>query len=106
MNFSGVCDPALDARMQAVADRGDPAGWEAIDREVTDLAAYAVLVNPRYIDFVSRRVDGFLLPRAVSLAAGADAPAIARVTIGQALSYLAVMSETRHDQSRCRMRPE
>ncbi len=59
VNFSGVCNPALDARMQAVADRGDPAGWAAIDREATDLAAFAVLVNPRYIDVVSRRVEGF-----------------------------------------------
>lgn len=59
VNFSGVCDPALDARMQAVADSGDPAGWAAIDREVTDLAAWAVLFNPRYIDVTSRRVQGF-----------------------------------------------
>ncbi len=60
VNFSGVCDPALDARMQAVADAGDPAGWAAVDREVTDLAAFAVLANPRYLDFVSRRVQGFV----------------------------------------------
>ncbi len=60
VNFSGLCDPALDARMQAVADSGDPAGWAAIDREVTDRAAYAVLFNPRYIDVTSRRLAGFL----------------------------------------------
>jgi peptide/nickel transport system substrate-binding protein len=59
VNFSGVCDPALDARMEAVADSGDPAGWAAIDREVTERAAFAVLFNPRYIDFVSKRVAGF-----------------------------------------------
>ena len=59
VNFSGVCDPALDARMQAVADAGDPRGWAAIDREVTDRAAFAVLFNPRYIDVTSRRVQGF-----------------------------------------------
>ncbi|WP_158745113.1 ABC transporter substrate-binding protein [Acidisphaera sp. L21] len=59
VNFSGICDPALDARMQAVADGGDAAGWAAIDREVTDRAAFAVLFNPRYVDFVSRRVEGF-----------------------------------------------
>ena len=46
--------------MQAVVDGGDSAGWAAIDREVTDRAAFAVLFNPRYIDFVtSRRVEGF-----------------------------------------------
>ena len=59
INFAGLCDPALDARMQAVADSGDPAGWAAIDREITDRAAYAVLFNPRYIDVTSRRVHGF-----------------------------------------------
>ena len=59
VNFAGLCDPALDARMQAVADSGDPAGWAAIDREVTDRAAFAVLFNPRYIDVTSRRVEGF-----------------------------------------------
>ena len=59
INFSGVCDPALDARMQAVIDSGDPAGWAAIDREVTDRAAFAVLFNPRYIDVTSQRVLGF-----------------------------------------------
>ena len=59
VNFSGVCDPALDARMRAVEDSGDPAGWAAIDREVTDLAAWAVLFNPRYVDVTAKRVEGF-----------------------------------------------
>ncbi len=59
INFSGLCDPALDARMQAVADSGDPAGWAAIDRDITDRAAYAVLFTPRYLDVTSRRVEGF-----------------------------------------------
>ena len=59
INFSGLCDPALDARMQAVADSADPAGWAAIDREITDRAAFAVLFNPRYVDVTSRRVRGF-----------------------------------------------
>ena len=47
------------ARMQAVADRGDPAGWAAIDRDITDRAPYAVLFNPSYIDVTSRRVQDF-----------------------------------------------
>ena len=59
VNFSGVCDPALDARMQAVADAGDAAGWAAIDREVTDRAPFAVLFNPSYIDVTSRRIKQF-----------------------------------------------
>ena len=60
INFSGFCDPALDARRQAVAQAGDPAGWPAIDREVTDRALFAVLFNPSYIDVTSRRVGQFL----------------------------------------------
>ncbi len=60
VNFSGLCDPALDARMQAAADTGDPAAWAAVDREVTDLAAFAVLLNPRYVDLTSRRVENFI----------------------------------------------
>ena len=59
INFSGFCDPALDARMQAVAQAGDPSGWPAIDREVTDRALFAVLFNPSYIDVTSRRVGQF-----------------------------------------------
>ena len=60
INFSGVCDPALDARMQAVADSGNPSGWAAIDREITDRADFAVLFTPRYLDLTSRRVQGFV----------------------------------------------
>ncbi len=59
INFAGLCDPGLDARMQQVADSGDPAGWAAIDRVVTDRAGFAVLFNPRYIDVTARRVAGF-----------------------------------------------
>jgi peptide/nickel transport system substrate-binding protein len=60
INFAGLCDPALDARMRAVADSGSDAGWAAIDREITDRAAYAVLFNPAYIDVISRRVTEFI----------------------------------------------
>lgn len=54
VNFSGLCDPALDARMAAAAP-----DWPAIDRSVTDIAAFAVLFNPRYIDVTSSRVGNF-----------------------------------------------
>ncbi len=60
INFSGFCDPALDARMQAVAESGDSHGWAALDREITDRAPFAVLFNPSYIDVTSRRVTHFL----------------------------------------------
>ena len=66
VNFSGVCDPALDARMRAVEDSGDPAGWAGIDREVTDLAAWAVLFNPRYVDVTARRVEGFFYTSSIT----------------------------------------
>ena len=46
--------------MQDAADSGDPAAWAAIDREVTDRAAFAVLLNPVYVDLTSRRVEGFV----------------------------------------------
>ena len=59
VNFPGFCDPALDARMAAVARGGDPAGWAAIDREITDRDLYAVLFNPRYIDVTSSRIADF-----------------------------------------------
>ena len=59
VNFSGLCDPALDARLRTASDSNDPAAWAALDREVTDRALFAVLFNPRYIDITSRRVQGF-----------------------------------------------
>jgi peptide/nickel transport system substrate-binding protein len=55
VNFSGVCDPALDARMASAG----VADWAAIDRAITDQSYYAVLFNPRYIDVVSSRVQHF-----------------------------------------------
>ena len=59
VNFSGLCDPALDARMQDAADSNDPARWAAIDRDITDRDLFAVLFNPRYIDVTSNRVADF-----------------------------------------------
>jgi len=63
INMSGLCDPALDARMAAALNTTDAdersRRWAAIDREVTDLAPAAVLFNPDYIDVTSRRVGHF-----------------------------------------------
>ena len=56
VNMPGFCDPDLDRRMGAVTD---PAGWAAIDREITDHDLYAVLFNPRYIDFTSSHIRDF-----------------------------------------------
>jgi len=59
-NISGYCDPAMDRELEAAL--ADPAGAPriaALDRQVTDAAAAAVLFNPRYIDVVSARVRGY-----------------------------------------------
>ena len=59
-NISAWCDPALDAALDAAL--ADPAGAPrvaALDRQVTDAAAAAVLFNPRYVDVVSARVRGY-----------------------------------------------
>ncbi len=58
-NIPGFCDPALDARLRAALLDGDPAGIAAVDRAITDAAPAVVLFAPRYIDLVSRRVEGF-----------------------------------------------
>ena len=58
----GFCDPAIDARIdaaQALQGR-DPAAadaaWAALDRELTDRAAWIPYANPRDVRLVSERV--------------------------------------------------
>ena len=59
-NISGWCDPALDAALaQALADPDGAPRLAALDRQVTDAAPAAPLFNPRYIDLVSTRVQGY-----------------------------------------------
>ena len=66
INEAGVCDHALDARMQHAAATGvtdqDAANkeWAAIDRTVTDMGAFAVLFAPKHVDFVAKRVGNFV----------------------------------------------
>ena len=66
INESGVCDHALDARMQHALATGvaDPEAankeWAAIDRSVTDQAYFAVLFAPKHVDFVAKRVGNFV----------------------------------------------
>lgn len=59
-NIPGFCDKALDARLEAALLTGDWEGVAAVDRAITDQAPAVVLVSPRYIDFVSRRVGNFV----------------------------------------------
>ena len=59
-NISGWCDPAMDRELGAAL--ADPSGaWRiaALDRQLTDAAAAAVLFNPMYVDVVSARVRGY-----------------------------------------------
>jgi peptide/nickel transport system substrate-binding protein len=58
-NISGFCEPALDARVMDAIARGDLAALAAVDRAITDAAPAVVLFAPRYIDVVSRRVQGY-----------------------------------------------
>jgi peptide/nickel transport system substrate-binding protein len=66
INISGWCNQALDAQMAQAMSTGvtDPAAanklWAAVDRRVTDDAVAAPLFNPKYLDFVSRRVGNFV----------------------------------------------
>ena len=59
-NIPGFCDRALDARLQAALSTGDVAEIAAVDRAITDQAPAVVLVSPRAIDVVSRRMGGFV----------------------------------------------
>ena len=58
-NIAGLCDPAVEAALQAAQAAPSEAAWAAADRAVTDTAAAAVLFTPRYVNLVSRRVGGF-----------------------------------------------
>lgn len=64
-NVSGFCVKDIDAKMQEAMTAGvtDPAKankmWAEIDRQVVDQAPWAVLVNPKRLDFVSKRVQNF-----------------------------------------------
>jgi peptide/nickel transport system substrate-binding protein len=64
-NVSGFCDKEMEAKMQEAMTTSvtDPAKaatlWSAVDRMAVDKAPWAVLVNPKHVDFVSKRVKGF-----------------------------------------------
>jgi peptide/nickel transport system substrate-binding protein len=64
-NISEFCDKGIQAQMDAALQQGitDSSGantkWEAIDKAVTDQAPWVALFNPKYIDFLSKRVKGY-----------------------------------------------
>ena len=64
-NIAEFCEPSIDAKMQQAEQMGatDPQGandlWAEIDHEVTDQAPWVDLYNPKQIDFLSERVQGY-----------------------------------------------
>jgi len=64
-NVSGFCDKEMEAKMAsamttAVTDRKKAdAIWAEVDKMAVDQAPWAVLVNPKHVDFVSKRVGNF-----------------------------------------------
>jgi len=66
INMSGFCDKKIDAQMKTALRLGieNPTAanklWAKIDRETTDQATQAVVLNPRLIDFLSKRVGNYI----------------------------------------------
>ncbi len=66
INIAGFCNKKIDAQMKAALLLGvtNPtaanAAWSKIDKQVTDQAAWVTLLNPRQINFVSKRVGNFI----------------------------------------------
>ena len=64
-NISEFCNKPIQAQMDQALQQGitDPTGankkWEAIDKAVTDQAPWVSLFNPKWIDFLSKRVKGY-----------------------------------------------
>jgi peptide/nickel transport system substrate-binding protein len=64
-NIAEFCDKGIQAKMDAALQQGitDPSGanakWAEVDKAVTDQAPWISLFNPKYLNFVSKRVKGF-----------------------------------------------
>ncbi len=58
-NIAGFCDRAIDAQIAQATLAQDPAAFAAADRALTQAAPAIALFSPRYVDFVSRRIDGY-----------------------------------------------
>jgi peptide/nickel transport system substrate-binding protein len=64
-NISEFCVKPIQAQMDAALKQGitDPNGantkWAAVDKAVTDQAPWVSMFNPKYLNFVSKRVKGF-----------------------------------------------
>lgn len=64
-NISEFCDKTIQAKMDQAATTGvtDPDAankqWATVDHDVTDLAPWVELFNPKQINFVSKRVQDY-----------------------------------------------
>ena len=64
-NIAEFCNKPIQAQMDQALQQGitDPTGantkWQAIDKAVTDQAPWVSLFNPKWIDFLSKRVKGY-----------------------------------------------
>jgi peptide/nickel transport system substrate-binding protein len=66
VNIAGYCNKKIDTEMKQALKLGieDPPGalklWTKIDRELTDESPIATMLNPRQINFLSKRVGNFV----------------------------------------------
>jgi peptide/nickel transport system substrate-binding protein len=64
-NIAQFCNKPIQSQMDAALQQGitDPSGanakWAQVDKAVTDQAPWIALFNPKYLNFVSKRVKGF-----------------------------------------------
>jgi peptide/nickel transport system substrate-binding protein len=64
-NIAEFCNQPIQAQMNAALQQGitDQSGantkWAAVDKAVTDQAPWVSMFNPKYLNFVSKRVKGF-----------------------------------------------
>jgi len=64
-NIAEFCNKPIQGQMNAALQQGitDPTGantkWEAVYKAVTDQAPWVSMFNPKYVNFVSKRVKGF-----------------------------------------------
>jgi peptide/nickel transport system substrate-binding protein len=64
-NIAAFCDRSIQAKMDQAEQMGvtNPDGanaiWAEVDHELTDQAAWVDMYNPKQIDFLSKRVQGY-----------------------------------------------
>jgi peptide/nickel transport system substrate-binding protein len=64
-NLAEYCDKKIQAKIEKALGLGveDPAAanrlWAQIDRAITDQAPWVSMFNPKFVDFVSKRVGGY-----------------------------------------------